>query len=261
MADGLKNAKLARRFGQGSARMVRPLVAGGALLAVVGLAGYGLVALLRDSLIVAFGIALIDLTGAVFLYGVLPLGAVLLATAGGRALYGRVKESKGNLAAGTVSKLRLTAAAITPETVRSAFEELAPGNPDLLAHIDDALTQMDEMDIKQARLQRLIKMNDVNYLNNVVMSLDEVEQYLCVNFLRAINRVIVNNNAADTSLIRLFTTVLEENRRQLDNTQRLLDDAADWVSGNSPKSSLESVRALQEVIHEQLRQLEEVGKL
>jgi hypothetical protein len=141
---------------------------------------------------------------------------------------------------GMKPKIAYAAGRIDPRDIRRMLENLALSRPDLGSGVEQCLTQMDVMDRRQAKLEELIAINDAGLLlNSTIDLLDDVEQYLCGNMRYIINRGIVSdsdvkdvytedsNYKTDEQVIE---DVLARNKDQLDRTQKLLADLAQYVS-------------------------------
>lgn len=146
--------------------------------------------------------------------------------------------------------LSYTATSYDPADIRNRLEGIAKQRPDLAEAIGNCHRQMDELDRRQIKLKELLDINDAEYLRNTESLLNDVEQFICKNFRKVINRCVVsdigddqvfskdNNYATD---IQLINTILQRNQSELDNIKKFLADLADLISedNNNPETTLE----------------------
>lgn len=124
---------------------------------------------------------------------------------------------------------------LTPDSIRGHLERLGRRNPGLRATVERGLEQMDQMDSYQARLHRLLNMNEAEYLRNTEAVLDDVEIYLCKNLRNVINFCIVaGGDDGDAYLSASGEAAakrnLAENDQTLQTVQKFLDYATNLVN-------------------------------
>ncbi|MDR1800599.1 MAG: hypothetical protein LBQ95_01960 [Lachnospiraceae bacterium] len=215
-----------------------------AALLILAAASFGVLLLSYNPIIINIGIR------AYRLLFIIP--AILFvggATAGGQTIIKNIRRSlsarkQRQLAhaeklENEKARISYTADRFEPEDIRKMLEDLALRRSDLSAQIEQCLVQMDTMDRRQAKLEELIKLNDARLLlASTVSLLDDVEQYICGNMRHIINRGIVSDKSADDVYNRdnyktdeeVIYEVLAKNKSQLDQTQKLLADLAQYVS-------------------------------
>ncbi|MCL2336266.1 MAG: hypothetical protein FWC60_02475 [Firmicutes bacterium] len=160
--------------------------------------------------------------------------------------------------------LSYSAAAYDPADIRQRLEQLSQKRSDLTGLLKKCIEQMDAMDRRQARLKELLDLNAAEYLRNTEELLGEVEQYLCKNFRKIINRGIVSEldddrlfasdgkYATDAELIE---AVLADNQRELDNIKKFLADLAELISENHDNAET-TLEAWMSIIRDSLKKEE-----
>ncbi len=146
--------------------------------------------------------------------------------------------------------LSYTAASYDPEDIRRRLEGIARQRPDLEEAISRCHGQMDAMDRRQAKLKELLDLNGAEYLRNTETLLNEVEQFICKNFRKVINRCVVSDLGDDQVFskdghyatdLELIDAILLKNQTELDNIKKFLADLADLISedNDNPETTLE----------------------
>jgi len=146
--------------------------------------------------------------------------------------------------------LSYTATSYDPADIRHRLEGIAQQRPDLTQAIGQCHLQMDEMDKRQMKLKELLDLNDAEYLRNTESLLNDVEQFICKNFRKVINRCVVSDIGDDQVFskdnqyetdIQLINAALQRNQCELDNIKKFLADLADLISeeNNNPETTLE----------------------
>lgn len=116
-----------------------------------------------------------------------------------------------------------------PEYTRRRLMQLEQKLPDFKALIERCLTQMDQMDLLQARQDTLIRENEALYLEQTVKVLNNVERRLCQNFRAVINLLITATNSSDFDYDKT-EKYLQDNEQKLKDAKYLLAVSVDWVN-------------------------------
>ena len=138
-----------------------------------------------------------------------------------------------------------------PADIRRRLRQLKEQRPDLADALDKCEAQMDALDRRQAKLKELLDLNEAEYLRTTEELLNEVEQFICKNFRKIINRGIVSDIEDDevfskdnkySTYSELIEAVLNSNQVELDNIKKFLADLADLVSeqNDNTETTLES---------------------
>ncbi|MDR1158594.1 MAG: hypothetical protein LBK75_09905 [Oscillospiraceae bacterium] len=160
--------------------------------------------------------------------------------------------------------LSYSAGSYDPIDIRRRLGRLKEQRPDLAGALAKCEAQMDAMDRRQAKLKDLLDLNEAEYLRATERLLDEVEQFICKNFRKVINRGIVSDLEDDDVFARdekysthleLIEAVLAGNQTELDNIKRFLADLADLVSEQNDKSET-TLQAWMQVIRDSLKKEE-----
>ncbi|MDR1765751.1 MAG: hypothetical protein LBR77_06640 [Lachnospiraceae bacterium] len=195
----------------------------GALGAVLG----------KNFLVVNYGIQFFRMVRGAFVGA----GALSLCVAGaGGVREWRFRREQARLAAPPVVEaipmLSYDADRYDPAEIRQMLHNLIARRPDL-PMLATCIAQMDAMDKRQAELQKLIDVNGAAFLSSTTDALDEVEQYICKNMRRVINRGFVSaepGSQSDGEFVSLVGGVLKRNQEQLDSTKDFLNRLADYLS-------------------------------
>jgi hypothetical protein len=160
--------------------------------------------------------------------------------------------------------LSYAAATYDPVDIRRCIEHLSQKRSDLKGLLDQCLEQMDAMNRRQARLKELLDLNAAEYLRNTEELLNEVEQFLCKNFRKIINRGIIAEQDDDhlfagddkySTYSELIQAVLANNQRELDNIKMFLADLAELISENKDYAET-TLEAWMTVIRDSLKKEE-----
>ncbi len=125
-------------------------------------------------------------------------------------------------------------------------------------------TQMDAMDRRQAKLKDLLDLNEAEYLRSTENLLNEVEQFICKNFRKVINRGIVSDMEDDhvfeqdekySTHLELIETALSANQIELDKIKKFLTDLADLISEQNENRET-TLEAWMQVIRDSLKKEE-----
>ncbi|MFV0485321.1 MAG: hypothetical protein ACK5MU_03825 [Candidatus Saccharimonadales bacterium] len=162
------------------------------------------------------------------------------------------------------STLSYSAKTYDPADIRRMLIKLKEQRPDLASEIDKCESQMDSMDHRQERLKNLLDLNEADYLRNTEELLNEVEQFICKNFRKVINRGIVSEMDDDavfagdekySTHVELIQAVLKSNQVELDNIKKFLADLADLISEQNDNSQT-TLEAWMKVIRDSLKKEE-----
>ena len=157
--------------------------------------------------------------------------------------------------------LSYSAAAYDPNDIRRRLDKLKKQRPDLNEALTACESQLDTMDKRKAKLKDLLDLNEAEYLRTTQGLLDEVEQYMCKNFRKVINRGIVSDLEDDqvfaqddkySTYHELIEAVITSNQTELDNTKKFLADLADLVSEQNDNSET-TLKSWMQVIRESLK--------
>ncbi|MDR0381396.1 MAG: hypothetical protein LBH86_05320 [Oscillospiraceae bacterium] len=160
--------------------------------------------------------------------------------------------------------LSYSAGSYDPDDIRRRLGRLKEQRPDLAGALAKCEAQMDAMDRRQAKLKDLLDLNEADYLRATEGLLDEVEQFICKNFRKVINRGIVSDLEDDdvfaqddkySTHLELIEAVLAGNRTELDNIKKFLADLADLVSEQNDNSEI-TLQAWMQVIRDSLKKEE-----
>jgi hypothetical protein len=164
----------------------------------------------------------------------------------------------------SMATLSYSAASYDPADIRRRLKKLKEQRPDLKNALTKCEAQMDAMDRRQAKLKELLDINEAEYLRATESLLDEVEQFICKNFRKVINRGIVSDLEDDdifaqdekySTYSELIEAVLSGNQTELDNIKRFLADMADLVSAQNDNSEI-TLQAWMQVIRDSLKKEE-----
>ena len=130
---------------------------------------------------------------------------------------------------------------LTPDSIKKHLVRLYERNPALRGVIDRGFEQMEKMDSYQARLHRLLNVNEAEYLRSTESVLDDVEIYLCKNLRNVINFCITaGGDDGNARLSERGQTAAErnfaENDQTLQTVQEFLDYATNLVNDRNNNS-------------------------
>ncbi|MDR1603214.1 MAG: hypothetical protein LBS10_00210 [Gracilibacteraceae bacterium] len=238
-------------------------------LIILGAVLMVLTSVAKSTIIIQMGIRAFS---ALAVFPFLSIGAGIIALA-----VGFVPAIKARLAARAKSRreavekrvesrptLSYSAGAYDPTDIRRRLRRLGEQRPDLAGVLARCEAQMDAMDRRQAKLKDLLDLNEAEYLRATEGLLDEVEQFICKNFRKIINRGIVSDLEDDDVFARdekystdleLIEAVLVGNQTELDNTKKFLADLADLVSEQNDNSET-TLQAWMQVIRDSLKKEE-----
>lgn len=109
---------------------------------------------------------------------------------------------------------------------------------------EGCLAQMQTMDRYQEKLNRLLKENGADALNDTEEILDRVEQYLCKNVRKVLNFMSVADpsDASDQEMIRSkLLQCSDKNRTQLEQTQQFLFALTEFLNQQGDDDSGEDL--------------------
>jgi len=156
--------------------------------------------------------------------------------------------------------LSYSAAAYDPNDIRRRLDKLKKQRPDLNEALVACEAQLDTMDKRKAKLKDLLDLNEAEYLRTTQGLLDEVEQFMCKNFRKVINRGIVSDLEDDqvfaqddkySTYQELIEAVLASNKIELDNIKKFLADLAALVSEQNDNSET-TLKSWMQVIRDSL---------
>lgn len=135
---------------------------------------------------------------------------------------------------------------LNPEKTRIRLEQLRRNNPSLSDLIDRCLTQMDTIDIYQARHKSLLDANEAIYLEDTIEVIDNSEKRMCRNFRNIINCCILIENT-DKGPEELDADIIEsslsENEEELHIVNTLLKYSVGYIN-NYNRSGVSDRREL-----------------
>lgn len=160
--------------------------------------------------------------------------------------------------------LSYAAATYDPADIRRRLEGIGHKRPDLKDLLAKCIGQLNALDRRQTRLKELLDLNAAEYLRGTEDLLKEVEQFLCKNFRRIINRGIVSELDDDSvfaaddqyaTYAELIEAVIAGNQRELDNINKFLADLAELISENQDNAET-TLEAWMAVIRDSLKKEE-----
>ncbi len=229
------------------------LMIAGAVLAVIGLIGTFKYSVDNSEMIVKYyihGVIARRSRSYIFLgagVGAIALGAVILLVSFIK------KKSKAN----KIKNVRredeknfsdYAKDSLNPEKTRVRFEQLRRNNPALNGLVERCLTQMDSMDVFQARQKSLLDANEAIYLEDTIEVLDNSERRMCRNFRNVINCCILieDTKKGEEALDRdIIETSLADNEDELESVNTLLKYSVAYINnynrnGVSDRSELDA---------------------
>lgn len=187
--------------------------------------------------------------------GVLPIIRAKLAKSAEDRRIEQEKEAESK------STLSYSAKTYEPTDIRRMLIKLKEQRPDLADELVECERQMDAMDRRQERLKNLLNLNEAEYLRSTEELLNEVEQYICKNFRKVINRGIISEMDDDevfagddkySTHVELIRDVVSENQVELDKIKKFLADLADLISEQNDNSQT-TLEAWMKVIRDSLK--------
>lgn len=160
--------------------------------------------------------------------------------------------------------LSYSAAAYDPSDIRRRLDKLKKQRPDLNDALAACEAQLDTMDQRKAKLKDLLDLNEAEYLRATQELLSDVEQFICKNFRKVINRGIVSDLEDDSVFaqddkysthLELIEAVLASNQTELDNIKKFLADLAELVSEQNDNSEI-TLESWMQVIRDSLKKEE-----
>jgi hypothetical protein len=238
-------------------------------LIILGAGLFLLTLMAKTTIIIQMGIRVFSALSALpFLAagaGIVVLGVGFVPTIKARlAAQAEVRQKEEAKRVESRPTLSYAAGSYDPTDIRRRLGRLKEQRPDLAGALAKCEAQMDAMDRRQAKLKDLLDLNEADYLRATEGLLDEVEQFICKNFRKVINRGIVSDLEDDDVFARdekysthleLIEAVLAGNQTELDNIKRFLADLADLVSEQNDKSET-TLHAWMQVIRDSLKKEE-----
>ncbi|MCL1873151.1 MAG: hypothetical protein FWF85_03430 [Clostridiales bacterium] len=160
--------------------------------------------------------------------------------------------------------LSYSAAAYDPSDIRRRLDKLKKQRPDLNDALAACEAQLDTMDQRKAKLKDLLDLNEAEYLRTTQELLNDVEQFICKNFRKIINRGIVSDLEDDQVFAQddkyptyqeLIEAVIASNQTELDNIKKFLADLAALVSEQNDNSET-TLKSWMQVIRDSLKKEE-----
>lgn len=102
-----------------------------------------------------------------------------------------------------------------PHNIRSDLHNLQPGNPEFADLLQIGITQLDNIDKKQAKLHEVRERNDAGALTEVAESVDEAEVGICKNLSKIIDRALLLNSLERSTAER--ESIFAENVGRIQN--------------------------------------------
>lgn len=159
-------------------------------------------ALAETALIIRLGIRMFSVL-SILPYFASIVGVIILIAGFAPAIKARlaakseIKQEEKEREARSRPTLSYTADFYDPADIRRRLADLKKRRPDLIGVLEKCEAQMDAMDRRQAKLKDLLDLNEAEYLRATENLLDEVEQFICKNFRKVINRGIVSDPEDD----------------------------------------------------------------
>lgn len=210
----------------------------GILLTVLGAAGIVAFSLAGSSMIVALGVRTIGaLSTASYITAGVGVAALAAGTATGLASSARERSNEKlieNIRREKQERFSEYAKdSLNPEKTRMRFEQLRLNNPALDNLVERCLTQMDTIDMYQARHKSLLDANEAIYLEDTIEVIDNSERRMCRNFRNIINCCILveDTDKGEEALDRdIIESSLAENEEELRCVDTLLKYSVAYIN-------------------------------
>jgi hypothetical protein len=223
----------------------------------------------KTTMIIQMGIRIFSVLSVlpffVIFAGVVTLGTGFVPAIRARlAAQAEIRQKEAEERAESRPTLSHAAGSYDPVDIRRRLGRLKEQRPDLKNVLARCEAQMDAMDRRQAKLKDLLDLNEADYLRATERLLDEVEQFICKNFRKVINRGIVSDLEDDdvfaqdekySTQLELIEAVLASNQTELDNIKKFLADLADLVSEQNDNSEI-TLQAWMQLIRDSLKKEE-----
>lgn len=191
--------------------------------------------LFRVSMIVGFGIIATNTIDRVLVLFFVLIGVASVFV----SLFPKVQYFITSFNRNRLKKISLSyrAKSSGPEEIREQLKIMKLERPKLAKEINNCLKLLDRIDSEFERFDQLIDSNEATYISTAREGLEEIEQILCGNLKKVINRSIIVDDDNSVALDVFYdqyrgeiTSIIEKSNGLLDKGDDLLIDIVDSIN-------------------------------